>query len=493
MKTPRDNFAGRVPTDALAEAQIAARLDRLPATGYIWRLVALISFGAFFEIYDIALSGPLTLGLIKAGVFSGGRGGPFGMTGQAIFIALTFAGLYVGTLGFSAVADRLGRRPIFAWSLLWYALATVVMGLQTSQTGIIVWRFIASIGVGVELVAIDCYLAELLPKAVRGRGFAMSTAIQFLAAPLVGVLSIAVMPKVVLGIAGWRFLAFVPAIGAILVWWVRRALPESPRWLAAHGRGSEAESVMAAIEMRVAARLPGPLPAPEAEASPETSAERADLWELFRAPYARRTWTMVVFHLFQTIGYYGFTNWLPTLLVSRGIGLTKSLSYTLATVVILPIAPLIFGRFADRIERKWMIVGGALTAALFGLIMSGITARSSFALYTLIGLLVTAGNSAMSLAYHTYQSELFPTRIRARAVGFVYSFSRLSAIFSTFLIAALLADAGSTSVFVLIAGSMVVVAVMVGLFGPRTRGLALEQISPPKRACILPETPKWPA
>ncbi len=84
----------------------------------------------------------------------------------------------------------------------------------------------------------------------------------------------------------------------------------------------------------------------------------------------------------------------------------------------------------------------------------------------------------MSLAYHTYQSELFPTRIRARAVGFVYSFSRMSAIFSTFLIAALLAGAGSTSVFVLIVGSMVVVAVTIGLFGPRTRGLALEQISP---------------
>jgi putative MFS transporter len=92
--------------------------------------------------------------------------------------------------------------------------------------------------------------------------------------------------------------------------------------------------------------------------------------------------------------------------------------------------------------------------------------------------MVIVGNSLMSLSYHTYQSELFPTRIRARAVGFVYSFSRLSAMFSTFLIAAILDHAGSSGVFVLIAGSMLIVALTIGLFGPRTRGLALEQISP---------------
>jgi putative MFS transporter len=123
-----------------------------------------------------------------------------------------------------------------------------------------------------------------------------------------------------------------------------------------------------------------------------------------------------------------------------------------------------------------MVAAGALLAAVAGLLFSRITQHSNFALFTVIGAGVAIGNSLMSLSYHTYQSELFPTPMRARAVGFVYSFSRLSAIFSSYIIAATLDRAGSVGVFVLISMAMVVVALIVGLFGPRTRGLALEQI-----------------
>ena len=158
-------------------SSVAARLDRLPASRYIWLLVALLSFGAFFEIYDVLLAAPLSLGLLAAGVFRPGAAGLFGLSDQATFVAVTFAGLYAGTLGFSTAADRFGRRPIFTFALLWYALATVAMGMQTTALGIDIWRFIASIGVGLELVAIDCYLAELMPKAVRGRAFAVSASI----------------------------------------------------------------------------------------------------------------------------------------------------------------------------------------------------------------------------------------------------------------------------------------------------------------------------
>lgn len=173
---------------------IAERLDRLPACRYLWALVALISFGAFFEIYDIFLSAPLSLGLVAAGVFRTGRAGLFGFADQASFIAATFAGLWLGALVFSAVADRLGRRPIFTAALLWYALTTCVMAFQTSSLAIDAWRLVASVGVGVELVAIDCYLAELTPKALRGRAFAVSAAIQFLSVPLLSVLAWRLIP-----------------------------------------------------------------------------------------------------------------------------------------------------------------------------------------------------------------------------------------------------------------------------------------------------------
>jgi MFS transporter, putative metabolite:H+ symporter len=152
------------------------------------------------------------------------------------------------------------------------------------------------------------------------------------------------------------------------------------------------------------------------------------------------------------------------------------LAYSAVVALVPPVAPLIFSFFVDKVERKWLVAAGALLAAAAGLLLSGVTQYSNFALFTVIGAGVAVGNSLMSLSYHAYQSELFPTPMRARAVGFVYSFSRLSAIFSSYVIAATLDRAGSAGVFVLISAAMLIVALTMGLFGPRTRGLALEQI-----------------
>ena len=462
-------------TRATQAALISARLDRLPSAPYLWRLVVLLSFGAFFEIYDIALSAPLSLGLLEAGVFHRGAAGMFGLTDQATFLAATFAGLYVGTAGFSAVADRLGRRPIFTVALLWYSLATVIMGFQTSALAIDLWRFVAGIGVGLELVAIDCYLAELMPKALRGRAFAVSASIQFLSTPVVAVLAAVLIPRTWLGVEGWRWLAFLPAIAAVLVWWVRRSLPESPRWLAAHGRLEEAHAITAQIEAQVAreTRAELPRPVPEPAEGPQARAGFAELW---RPPYRRRTLILVIFHVFQVIGYFGISNWLPTLLVSQGVTLSKTLGYGVILALVPPIAPAIYFFFSDRFERKWMICAGALLAAVFGLGLATMTQHSSLIVFGFLGAAVAASNGLMSFAYHTYQSELFPTRIRARAVGFVYSFSRLSVLFSSYLIAFILDRAGSGAVFVLISASMVIVALTIGVFGPRTRGLPVDAI-----------------
>src|SRR5260370_1823281 len=197
---------------------------------------------------------------------------------------------------------------------------------------------------------------------------------------------------------------------------------------------------------------------------------------LWTPPYKRRTIVLIAFHVFQTIGYFGFANWLPTLLVSQGIELGKSLAYSAVVALVPPVAPLAFSLFVDKVERKWMVAAGALLAAVAGLLLSRITQHSDFAVFTVIGAGVAIVNALISLSYHTYQSQLFPTPIRARAVGFVYSFSRLSAIFSSYIIAATLDRAGSVGVFILISMAMVIVALTIGLFGPRTRGLALEEI-----------------
>jgi putative MFS transporter len=183
---------------------------------------------------------------------------------------------------------------------------------------------------------------------------------------------------------------------------------------------------------------------------------------------------LMVFHFFQTIGYYGFASWVPTLLIANGIGITSSLQFSFIIAISSPIGPLLAMSVADKFERKWQIVVTAILIAGFGLLF----ARQRDPLWLIVfGVMLTCANNWMSASFHTYQAELFPTRIRARAVGFVYSWSRLSAVFTSLMIGFFLRDFGVAGVFTFIGASMLVVVLSIGIFGPRTRNLALEVIS----------------
>ncbi len=368
-------------------AAIGARLDRLPMGWPIWRLVLLLSAGAFFEIYDLFLTASLSPGLVRAGIFRPEGAVFWGLSSQATFAAATFGGLFVGTVAFSAVADRFGRRPIFTCSLLWYTAATTVMALQSTAAGIYGWRFLAGVGIGVELVTIDAYLSEFVPKHARTRAFACNAAVQFLGVPAAALLSWLLVPRSPAGIDGWRWVALISAAGAVAVWAIRARVPESPRWLAGHGRPAEADRIVRELEGAAPAG-PGPVTVP-AEPSPGPPA------------IGRVMAMLVVFQFFQTIGFYGFGNWLPTLLAARGASVVHSLQYSFAIALAYPAGPLLCLLFADRFEAKWQIVASALGVAGFGLLFASQTGAVGI---ILCGILVTFSNCAMSYAYHAYQN-----------------------------------------------------------------------------------------
>jgi putative MFS transporter len=220
--------------------------------------------------------------------------------------------------------------------------------------------------------------------------------------------------------------------------------------------------------MESGGRLPQPGPPQRDEAGEGTFAE------IWRPPYDRRAILMSVFNFFQTFGYYGFAAWVPTLLIAKGIKVTTSLEYSFIIAIANPVGPLLCTLIADRIERKWQICLGAIGIGVFGMLFANAAAP---ALLILLGVLVTLCNNLLSYSFHSYQSELFPTRIRSRAIGFVYSWSRLSAALSGLVVAFLLNLGGVNAVFAFIAFAMAVVVATIGGFGPRTRGLALEAIA----------------
>jgi putative MFS transporter len=460
-------------------AQIAARIDRIPASRTLWTIVVLISLGGAFEFYDLFFTAYVAPGMLKSGLFTADSLGVFAslealkVAGFGTFVFSTFFGLWVGVVAFAQAADRFGRKAVFTASLLWYVASTAIMAFQRTGEGLNLWRFIAGVGFGVQLVTIDTYLVELVPSGLRGRAFSINQCICFTAVPVVALLAWLLVPSAPLGLAGWRWVVLLGSVAAIAVWALRSGIPESPRWLAAQGRFEEADRLVSGIERRVLEEL-GSLPPVGAEAAQPEAASRARLADIFRGRYLGRTLTLSIFNAAQVIGFYGFNSWLPTLLGARGVNVTHGLKYAFIIAVAQPVGPLAGALFADRVERKTQIVGGL---ACMGLAMAAFARASSPALLIALGIAFTLAANIMSYAYHGYQAEIFPTRIRSRAVGFVYSWSRLAAAFAGLIIGALLADGGVDAVAAFIGAAMLLAMGVIAFFGPSTRGMALEQLN----------------
>ena len=462
----------------MTSADIAARLDRLPSSRTLWTIVLLISLGCVFEFYDLFFTAYVAPGMIDSGLFTAESLGIFGslkvirVAGFGTFVFSTFIGLWFGVVVLGQAADRFGRKAVFTWSLIWYCGCTAIMACQQTGLWLNIWRLVAGVGFGVQLVTVDTYMAELVPRRLRGRAFSINQCISFSIVPVVALLAWLMVPLKPLGVDGWRWVVAFGSVGALAVWGLRSGIPESPRWLAANHRGAEADAIVRDIEARTAAEYGGTLPAP----CPSV-AERggpAALVDIFVPRYRCRTLMLSIFNAAQAIGFYGFNSWVPTLLIARGVNVTHGLEYAFIIAVSQPFGPLLGSFFADRIERKYQIIGGLAGMAV---LMTAFAVASAPAALILIGIAFTLAANVMSYAYHGYQAELFPTRIRSRAVGLVYSWSRIAAAFSGLIVGSLLATGGVPAVAVFIGGAMIVGIAMIGMFGPSTNGLALEQLN----------------
>jgi len=459
-------------SDGLPE--IGARLDRLGTSKTVWTLALLLSTGGFFDAYTLSSGSNIAPSLIHGGILTATTGGFFSLKGYAGFTGATFMGLLTATSCFGVIADKFGRRTIFTFGLLWFSLCGFVMAFQTTSSWLIFWRFMLAIGMGLEVITIDSYLSELVPKMLRGRAFAINGSIHSTGQPAAAIVAFLLVPHAFLGLEGWRWVVIAGTIGAIVVWPLRMLIPESPRWLAAHGKRAAAEKIVTNLEQRVVFETGKPLPPlpPITHRPPHKVGRYA---QIFGRDYLGRTIMLSLFHVLQAIGLYGFINWMPTFLVHEGVSIVHSLGYTFGMALVAPLGPLLCLSFADRIERKWQIVGAALAVAVAGLMFSYF--RNPYIIIPMGGFELLSA-AILSYNFHAYQAELFPTRIRVQAVGFVYSWSRISATFSGFLIAFVLGRYGVSWVFLLIAGSMVMVALFIGVMGPLTKNRSLETLSP---------------
>src|SRR5271168_4614286 len=277
----------------ITKGTIAERIERLPLGGFHRRFIALVSLGNFFDLYDIFIVAYLGAALQQSGFLT--------LRQFTLFVAAGFLGMFVGTVVFGMGSDRMGQRSAFILLLLIYSVFTFVGAFAPTAAWLIGLRFFAGVGIGAEIVVIDTYVTEVVPGRVRGRYVAITQVAGFCAVPVAAVLSRLLVPTHFL-MSGWRWVMVIGASGALLTWWFRRRLPESPRWLESRGRIAEADAVMSALEAESFAtagsgawRLASGDEQKSGEGLHKEEAERGSFAELLRRPYLSRTVMLVLF------------------------------------------------------------------------------------------------------------------------------------------------------------------------------------------------------
>jgi putative MFS transporter len=445
-------------------ATVAARLDRLPVTRRHVMLVVIVGVGMFFDLYEVFLAG--TLSTVFKTRFH------VGPDELKLVLASAFVGAFLGAVLLSRLADRLGRRNAFYLTLGVYSVFSVLAAFSPNVWWLIVCRFVAGIGIGGELPLCDAYLSDILPARVRGRLIGWAYTVGFCAVPAAGFLARWLAPKEVAGVDGWRWMFILGGLGAAICWALRQMLPESPRWLEAVGRHEEADAVT--LEFEESARRTGAILEEPAATAGGGLQPREPLTSLFQPRWRRRTAMLWIFQCLQTLGYYGFGTLVPLILTQKGFDVVTSLGYSAVTFLGYPLGSLISLPIIERIERRTLIIASALSMVVLGLVFGFSTGSTTI---LIAGFLYTAASNVFSNAYHVYQGELYPTRLRATGAGSAYSLSRLATAFMPFVLLPLLENHGSGAVFVCIGAAMVLLSVDVAVLGPRTTGKALEDVA----------------
>jgi putative MFS transporter len=431
-----------------------ARLDRLPISSFHYRIMWLIGAGMFFDGFDIYLAGIVLGATVKSGFSTLAQNG--------YFVSATFVGMMLGSLVTGFLGDRFGRRFTYQSNLAIFGFASIAAAFSPSMIVLILIQCVIGFGLGAENVVGYSTLTEFVPPQSRGKWLGFMTVFVVTGLPVAALLGRLVIPRL-----GWRAMFVLGGLGALVVWYLRKKLPESPRWLESVGRAEEAESLLQTIEGEIS-RQHSPLP--PAAVSPLVKHSRDFSSLLSPAILPRMILGSVSLIVINSL-LYGFVTWLPTFFVLQGLSVARSFTYSLVMAFGAPIGSAIGAFTADSWGRKPTIVGASALTIFIGSFYPFITRpvilmTVGFALIVPIYVLV-------ALLFAVYIPELFPTEVRLRASGICNTFGRGAIIFTSFVVVSLFRSHGVGGVLVFMIGLLVVEILVVLTMGvePKQRGL----------------------
>jgi MFS transporter, putative metabolite:H+ symporter len=450
-----------------AAVTLLARLDRLPLSRPHYKLLLIGGLGYTFDAMDAAVVAFLLPSAKEVWALDNAQ---LGLIGSAAPFGFLFGAIAAGILG-----DRIGRKKVMMYALAFYAAFSVVAAFAPNYELFLAARVLAGAGAGAESAIIAPFLSEFVPARRRGwfvGALAGFFSFGFVGAALIGRFVVTPLPE------GWRIAQIITALPIVMLLWWRRSLPESPRYLLAKGRREEAEQVVVAMEREVE-KATGPLPpVPEAAVEPPTETPKVGLLTALRFLWsramARRTAVIWTIWFVITFSYYGFFSWIPTLLIERGITVTRSFEFSI--IIYLAQIPGYFSAawLTERLDRKHTIALYLCGSAVSAFWLSQTDAPWSI---TLAGAVLSFFLNGTYAGLYSYTPEVFPTWIRASGTGLASAFGRVGSILAPTIIGLSAASLGFGGVFGLTTAVLSVGVICVLVFGLSTAGRSLEELT----------------
>ncbi|SAL04315.1 MFS transporter [Caballeronia ptereochthonis] len=445
---------------------VAARLERLPLSGFHRKLLIIGGFGYMFDGLDSSSLAFLLPVVSKMWQLTSAQTG--------LVASSTYIGYFFGAFLSGVLADVIGRRRIMMSALAIYCLASLASATANGWHTFFAWRILAGFGSGAETVVIAPFLAEFVPRRYRG----------MFCGALVGFMSFGYLSSSILGYTvvrnfpdGWRYLAVITSLPVVMLLWWRRTLPESPRWLESQGRIAEAGRIVDDIEAWYAQRGIALAPLASVGAIPSATKSSGSAWQNVKALWSKRlagttavSWLMWFAVAFA---YYSFFSWIPSLLVKEGLTITKSFGFSIAIY-----GAQIPGYFSaawlnEKIGRKGVVASymtlGGIAAIMLSLSHSGPQIIAA-------GICLSFFMNGAFAGVYAYTPEIFPTSVRTTGTGSSSSFGRIGSVSAPILVGIVYPAFGFFGVFAMTTAVLLAGACVVFFLGIETRNRSLEDI-----------------
>lgn len=441
---------------------ICEKMDYVPISKLHYKILWLIGLGIFLDGFDVYLAGGV-LGVLLKSKWST-------MSLNATFISVTFIGLLIGSLATGFLGDSLGRKFSYQLNLLIFGGASLVAAFSPNMIFLIACRGIMGIGLGAEIVTGYALLGEFVPAKTRGKWISMLSLITNVSTPAAAFLGYLIIPRF-----GWRWMFVFVGIFSLIVWILRKDMPESPRWYESKGMDENAEHVINTFykeaEMESGNSINQPYVIKKAHGEYKNSGNFSDLFN--KNMISRTIVGCVVLIAINTL-IYTFVSWAPTFFLRKGINVSKSLGYTTIMMIGAPLGALLGSFIVDKFGRKWCITIFMLAAGILGYAYASqnimwVILTMGFFLTIIIYILLTLGLAI-------YVPELFPTNIRLRGSGFCNAIGRLATIFTPYGVAWILKNYDTKVVFIALGILLVIVALIIATLGVETKQKSLDEI-----------------